>query len=59
MHKNISVQPDGVYNLKFSWKDNHPSFPLNYAVCTRYARFMACQLRSQDTKTPVNILHNH
>ena len=44
----ITVQSDGVYSLKFPWKDSHPPLPLNYTVCYRRTRSMVYQL----AKTP-------
>ena len=44
IQSSITCQPDGSYNLRFPWKQNHPPLPSNYNVCERRIRSLAKRL---------------
>ena len=41
IQSSIICQPDGLYSLRFPWKENHPPLPSNYRVCERRTRSLA------------------
>ena len=54
MNTKIALQPDGTYSLKFSWNDNHPPLPSNYAcLCSMYQSHGLPT--GQDTKPPEDV----
>lgn len=57
----VISQPDGSYSLKFPWKSNHPSLPLNYTTCERRTRALARRLGNDPNllETYGSILSDH
>ena len=48
MKTHISIQSDGMYCLRFPWRENHPPLPSNYTICSKRTRSLAHRL----AKTP-------
>ena len=48
MKSHITIRSDGSYSLRFPWREDHPSLPSNYFICSKRTISLAHQL----SKTP-------